>query len=146
MSVLTPARFNVFINNTDSWIKCDDDTKLSGEVDTKERRDAIQRHLDKIKKWVHENLMIFNKAMCKVLHLNHDNLRYAYRLGEECIESSSVEKDLGILVDEKLDASQQHGLAAPEANCIPGCIKRGSTSVKDMMVPLCSAHVMVHLK
>ncbi|GAB0176366.1 mitochondrial enolase superfamily member 1 [Grus japonensis] len=148
--VLGLALFNIFVSDMDSGIECTlskfANTKLCGVVDTLEGRDAIQRDLDKLERQAHANLMKFSKAKCKVLHMGRGIPKHDYRLGGERIESSPEEKDLGLLLDEKLNMIQQCAFAAQKANLILGCIQRSVTSrSREGILPLYSALVRPHL-
>ncbi|PKU47388.1 rna-directed dna polymerase from mobile element jockey- hypothetical protein [Limosa lapponica baueri] len=124
---------NIFISNLDDGIKCTlvkfaDDTKLSGQVNTLEGRATLQEGLDRLEEWVNKNLMKFKKAKGKVLHLGKHNSGVQHMLESTWLGSSSVERDLGVLVDNKLSMSEQCAAVAKKANSMLGCIKKGITS------------------
>ncbi|KAK4828465.1 hypothetical protein QYF61_026690 [Mycteria americana] len=99
-----PVLFNTFINNLDAGVECTiskfaDDTKLGGAVDCLEGQEALQRDLDKLEHWAMINRMKCNKSKCQILHLGQNNTKHKYKSGEEWLESSPAERDLGPLLN-----------------------------------------------
>ena len=91
--------------------------------------------------------MKFNKSKGKALHLGRKSLIHQYRLGLGLLESSSAEKDLGVLVDSKVTLSQHWALVAKKANGVLGCITRSVASrSREVILPLYSAVARPHLE
>jgi len=150
-SVLGLVLFNIFVSAMDNRNECtlskfSNDSKSCGAVDMLEGRHAIQRDLDSLERWALLNAMKFNKAKCKVLHLGWDNPKHKNSLGRESIESSPEEKDLGVLVDKKLNMTQQRVLTAQMANYILGCMKSVANRSSEVILPLYSALMRSHLE
>jgi len=136
--------FNFFINDLDEELECTlrkfaDDTKMGGVVDTPEGCAAIQRDRDRLESWAERNLVRFN--------LGRNNPMHQYRLGVDLLESSSAERDLGVLLDDRLTMSQQCAQAAKKANGILGCIRKSVASrTREVLLPLYTALVRSHLE
>ena len=83
-----------------------------------EERTTIQRNLDRLEEWDIDKKMNFNWEKCKVLYLGIKNAKHKYKMGDTCLESSICEKDLRVLVDSKLNMSQQCDMVAKKANFV----------------------------
>ena len=60
--------------------------------------------------------MRFNMGKWRVLHLGRKNHVHQCQLGAQLLERRSTEKDLGVLVANRVTTSQQHALVAKKAN------------------------------
>ena len=99
------------------------------------------RGRDRLERWVRVNLLMFNKAKCKVLRVGQGNPKHKYGLARRQTESSP-EEDLGVLVDEKLTTTRQCALAAQKANHTLGCITSSVAGrAREGALLLCSAPV-----
>jgi len=150
-SIPGPVLFHILINGLDAGVECTimkfaEDTDMGVAVDL-EGQEALQRDLDSFKCWAMINGMKFNKSKCRILHLGWGNARPKYKSGEEWLESSPAERDLGVLVSSRLHMSQQRAVGAWRANPILGCIKHNITSrAKGVIIPLYPALVRPHLE
>jgi len=83
-----------------------DDTKLGVAVESLEEQEALLRDLHRLEHWIMTKGVKFNKTKFWILHLGCNNDGHKYKLGEEWLESSFAERDLGVVVDSRLNRSQ----------------------------------------
>ena len=91
--------------------------------------------------------MKFNVGKCKVLHLGRRNPRYEYNMGDRTLETATEEKDMGVIIDEKLQFDKHTEVKANKANKVLGLLRRSfETLDKETLVWLFKALVRPHLE
>ena len=156
-SVLGPILFTIFINDLNDNIKSlvlkfADDTKLAGRVGNTNAVADLRKDLGALSDWSKDWEMPFNVEKCnvmqykKVMHIGNKNVRDSYTMGGKVLDKVSEEKDLGVIVEDKMKMGIQCTKAANKRFQILGMISRTFSSQKSkIIVPLYKALVRPHL-
>ena len=90
--------------------------------------DSLQPDIDNLHKWSIENRISFHPAKCKLirLNLNRREIAHSYTLAGELIVSVSSEKDLGVLISNRLSYEEHRNSILASQRQKLGLLKRHS--------------------
>jgi len=128
-SVLGPLLFLIFINTIENGVssrvlKFADDLKVFRVIEGKDDQDVFQSDLDKLSIWSEVWQMNFNYSKCKIMNVGRVNNPSKYELSGQELAHIQIEKDLGVMVNSKLSASDQVIQARKRALGMLGAINR----------------------
>ena len=131
-SVLGPVLFIIYINDIPEVVVSDiylfaDDTKILQLITKEEDSISLQHDLENLKLWSDKWLLKFNSDKCHILTLGKfENIKHTHHYSMDGVELEhvSVEKDLGVLIDEELIFEEHIMEKVKKANAIVGLIRR----------------------
>ena len=136
-SVLGPILFLIYINDLPLNVISPlslfaDDSKLFSRIVTKKKKSKaedrdgtidLQNDLNKVVDWAKKWKMEFNVDKCKIMHLGHRNPGNIYKMNDTELTVTDEEKDLGVLIDNKLDFGKHIKNIVGRANRVLGMIR-----------------------
>jgi hypothetical protein len=153
-SVLGPLLFVIFINDMPDDIRSElylfaDDTKIFNEISDEACKELLQESISDLFEWSQLWLLKFHPDKCRILSIgNRAREANKYTMGEKNLKvSEEGEKDLGILIDERLNFHDHISAKIKKANQIVGLIRRSFTYLdKEMMRQLITSLIRPHLE
>ena len=125
-SVLGPILFIIYINELPSLVNSTmkmfaDDTKIFRKVEHTRDVQALQADLDKLSDWCQDWILEFNIEKCKVMHIGAANMKETYCMKltnkeKQNLQSTEVQRDLGVYVSTELNATPHCQAAAKRAS------------------------------
>ena len=138
-SVLGPVLFLIFINDLPLEVISPmslfaDDSKVFSRITSEKNMksgtstsqcEQLQKDLETIRAWATKWHMQFNVGKCKIMHLGASNQKHQYTMGGDVLATTDAERDLGVLVDDKLVFDKHIREIVNKANSMLGMIRRG---------------------
>ena len=136
-SVLGPLLFLIFINDLPLGLLSAlslfaDDSKLFSRIVRNKNRMknnirngnvTLQNDLNAVLEWANKWKMEFNVDKCKIMHLGHNNPKATYSMGGSNLQETEEERDLGVIIDNKLDFGSHIRNIVSKANKVLGMIR-----------------------
>ena len=141
-SVLGPFLFVCFVNDIPEAVHSNtflfaDDTKLFTKVP--DNANTLQEDLNKLQLWSDIWQLRFNAEKCKVMHIGRNNDKRKYCMNSNgsqiTLETISLEKDLGVNIDEELKFSKHISIQVGKANKLLGLLRRGFMLLDKISLP-----------
>jgi len=151
-SVLGPILFVLFINDLPDMVRSKvhifaDDTKIYRRVLTEQDCIELQADLTRLVDWSNKWQMKFNANKCKVLHLGHSNKKAGYKMRYVELQSTLVEKDLGLFADDGLKFRDPVSYVVNKASRLLGLIRTTLSCIDEDTLPrLFTTLVRPHLE
>ena len=140
-SVLGPILFVIFINDLPSVLQSTarifaDDTKVYRPLITPADTLILQNDIANLLEWSKTWQLSFNESKCKILHLGTTNQKQDYYMNGTTLESMEKERDLGIIIDNRLKFHEHAAATISKANQILAVIKKTFISLDSLTLPL----------
>ena len=140
-SVLGPTLFVVFINNMPDVITSlskmfADDAKVFRQIETSVDTATLQNDLNHLTDWSKKWQMNFNVNKCKRFHIGQTNPHNKYTIAGIDLVEGDQERDLGIIVDNKLKFHIQTAHIVNKGFSILGIIKKSFENLDEHTVPI----------
>ena len=160
-SVLGPILFLIFINDLPLKVLSPlslfaDDSKIFTRIIDASNADknytnigseVLQQDLNCVLKWAKKWKMEFNVDKCKIMHIGQNNPKSTYNMDGKNLEATLSEKDLGVLIDYKLDFGSHIKEIVGRANRMLGMIRVSFACLNiRMFLNLCMASVRPQLE
>ena len=94
----------------------------------------MKSDLERLEHWSDKWQFPFNTKKCKAIHFGNNNPKRCYTLNGHILETSSQEKDLGVIVDNELKFHVHTASAIKKANQMLGVIKRSCKSCEALTI------------
>ncbi|XP_075163191.1 uncharacterized protein LOC142235818 [Haematobia irritans] len=140
-SHLGPVLFCLFINDLPSVVKFSnilmfaDDVKIFRPYNNPDERRYLQFDLDNFYDWCETNLMELNISKCKLMRFSRRTVfESSYSIGTNELEAVDSFKDLGLLMDQRLNFRQHVSMAISKAFVTLGFMKRWSKEFRDYSI------------